>query len=266
MKIGFLRGAGIGDLVMVLPIIRHAMAMGHRCIVITRTPHFGWLKRVLPGAELADWYSGSVAGWKMLVSKLDYICNFDCLQEIDADARRLHFPPIPWVVMALVIVRQIGLPAPDNLSPSGLYPSRQRNGPGLIFTCSNHPSRHLSSAIAGQLAERWPDSRIDPKFSSELDLCEAIAGSRFVIGPDTGVIHLADLCAVPWLCFCTTIGGQYRYGFYRHGRYLNPDLACAPCGGHGGCGKPVCAEHYDPAALADALTWLDTQITLPITA
>jgi hypothetical protein len=242
MKILISRHNGLGDIVMAVPYVGNFLKLGYQVTFECVDAHWPWLQKLLPGVQCKNLDVDPYSDYRQVHHQYDHFLNFNRCEQQDGFAIELRriYPktqPVNMQYLYGIMCRLRGLHTPRELSPSKwvMRPGTLRTGSPVIFTKSTSPTRTMGATLLEKLREAFPTAEVDPTYPNKLALIEAMGHAPWMIGMDSGAIHVAEMMGTPWVCLHTTFDHPSRHQFYVHGTSIQSSKPMSPCYEHGGC-------------------------------
>lgn len=243
---------GLGNVIMLLPVLDGLAGRGVRVRLVTRTQWVPALQRLRPEFVVSD---------RAEAGTLDLDAATESLRPEahrgDEFAEMLGF------------VGPVG-PARMFIPPEWGRPFERWKGGVGFAPEAGHPSREWPARYSSELAERLGGAplvllgtRASPPLSCDLDtrgrlsleeLLGLLSVLRLVICMDSGMLHLSAGAGVPTIAIFGGVEPAYRIREEQHVVALQAALDCCPCNKLERCeGRYDCIKAITPAAVLDAV-------------
>ena len=242
---------------MAVPFIGTYLELGHDVTLACDPGKHHWLTWAFPQLKVIDCICNPYEDYNQTAEGYDVYLNLNRVELLDSISSATGWEVLNQQYSYSIVAALRGLPLPHK----GFSPSRYvdypiaHGGQVMVFTKGSHASRTMAPELAEELRRRAPDAVFDPEYGSLIELSQAIAGAREVIGMDSGAVHIAEMFSTPWRVLHTTMNFKIRHKFYEYGdetSSLQAGLECSPCYDHGGCEDLQCTKSFPVEQLLEA--------------
>lgn len=267
MNILISRHAGIGDIIMSLPIAFHLKKIGHDVSFAASWVYRDWLPEILSSSGIKYVIIDELDrhDYKSCYAGYDILLNFNKVQEVSTYmALRLHFPQSNYQYVMCLLTELNGLEAPTELAPSAYFspPTIKRSDSIIICPVSKSKNRRIGNAVIETILSSIPNtSLVSNELSSVSELQTLISSSRAIICAESGPAHLAEITLTPCICLMSMSNHEKVFGRYKYVRSLQTSAKCSPCFLHDGCDNADCMDKFDVSNILSEIQAIESAVT-----
>lgn len=262
MKICFSRHNGIGDICMMYPFVEYLRLNGHDIYFETMYDNFEIFKFLKSEINLIKYSRNPYTDNRLIDNNFDVFLNFNNFPEnindfYFWDKKDHYMKNLNQQDLYALIIKYNRLPIPIDFSVNAIDSKNKKNDKIYLFTNSTSDSRSIDDDVITVIKNIIPDIIINPIFNSKYELCDAIYNCKFLIGVDSGPLHLAELLNTNHIGLITNMSIYSRYKYYKYGTYFQSIETCSPCNHHGAhCDNRLkynCCKNFDIEKLTNKI-------------
>jgi len=246
------RCRGIGNVVMLLPVLDRLAAQGKQVHLVTQPQWVETLQEFRPSFKVDDRGDADTMDLDAVTESLKPVKH-----------RTEEFADLLGVSGALDVPR-------ISVSEAWSRPFQQWRGAIGFAPEAGHPSREWPLDYAVELGKRLKDSPLvligaqtGPAIPCALDtrgqldlkgLCGLLRTLRLLICMDSGILHIGAAMGVPTICLFGGVDPRFRIGASQPVIALQAKLDCCPCNKQETCdGAFHCIKAISPRAVLDVI-------------
>jgi len=247
---------GLGNVVMLLPVLDQLAGNGLQVNLITRPQWTHVFQTLYPRINVSDQYRADAIDLDAMTEPLKpnkhRTLEFAELLGVEAPLEPPRFEiPKEWSRRFLDWTGAIGF-APEASHPSRRWPTEH-----ALTLASNVRSAPL--VLLGATPVPTLPCALDTRGQLELeDLLGLLSVLRALICMDSGILHLGAALGVPTICIFGGVDPLYRIAGNQQVLALQANLTCCPCNKEETCeGAYTCIKTTSPETVLEALQRLE---------